>query len=309
MIRLRSILEPLNLTSVRALKDVTKIADQSVRRQAGRVLIMRHYDRLGGLHGRMGVPMGDVRLTSGGSVKPFSGGTIELQDIGLQDISPQGVLTHRAEVRFQGFHCIKESDHDQLSPADEPYFILSVTGTNQEGRVTRNFGPYGDVDSGDDRFESEILTTRGQPPFSISVVAMENDSGSPDEAAAKVKGTLDEAADKVALALLLVGANPAIGSMIQSIENIFGGLLGDAASAIFGLGDDAVGQNQSMPFNWNADQEKWLNPRRIVETPPFGDKEYNVKLNVGDGDEGKYTLYFNVTLFEVHEVVVPTGGP
>jgi hypothetical protein len=115
MIRLRSILGPLNLTSARALKDVTKIADQSVRRQASRALIMRHYDRLGDLHGRMGVPMGDVRLHAWRARQAFSGGTIGLQ------------------------------------------------------------------------------------------------------------------------------------------------------------GNDTVGQNQSMPFNWNADQEKWLNPRRIVETPPFRD--------------------------------------
>jgi hypothetical protein len=80
----RSVLGPLNLTFVRALEDVTHSADftyppdESLRQQASRSLIMRHRERVGGLRGSIGIPMGNLRPTGNGLTKPYSGGRIEL---------------------------------------------------------------------------------------------------------------------------------------------------------------------------------------------------------------------------------------
>ena len=86
-LNLRSVLPP-NVTAASALNTVTGIRDGSVRRQASRVLVNRHHQRVGGLTRPVGLPMGDLQpLGDRGLVKPYSGGTIELLDF---DDGPQG---------------------------------------------------------------------------------------------------------------------------------------------------------------------------------------------------------------------------
>ncbi len=299
MIGLRSVLEPLSLRSVRALQGVTTITDASVRRQASRVLIKRHHERLGGSRGPMGIPMGDVRPTPTGLTMPFSGGNIELKH---NESGPNAIKRHRAEVRFLGFHCHEESN--EWSSADEPYFTVSVFGVNHEGRVTKIFGPYEDVDKGENRTGADVLTTLAQPPFSISVVGMEHDEGNPAEAAARVEKTLNDVANRVSLALhVFYPSAKEVGSLLQSVVNVFGDTLGGLTREIFGLADDFIGQNHRVINDWNAGEEKWRPPPRIGS---FEGNPYNVSLDVeGGGGEGKFTVYFNVHLFEVHEVPVP----
>jgi hypothetical protein len=295
MISLRSVLTPLNLQSFRALEAFTKIPDESFRRQVSRALIMLHHERLGGLRGRIGIPMGDLRPVDGGFMKPYSGGFIKLLDFAD---GPQGIHTHRAEVRFVGFRCHEQSE----SGPDKPYFIVSVQGVNDEGRVTKTFGPFENVETGDNKFIGEIVTRNAQPPFTIFVVGMENDSGSPDEASAEVEKTLNATAAKVQLSLAVLGVNPAIGSMVQSFINIFGGSVGDVTSAVFGMGDDSIGQNQIVLFDYNPDLAEWRPPKQL-RAPDF-DKPFNVELVLADGEGGRYSAFLQVNLFSGPEVPV-----
>jgi hypothetical protein len=151
MVSLQSVLTPHNLTSVSALETVTEIPDPSVLRQASRVLITRHHERVGGLTGRIGLPMSDLRPSSNGFERPYSGGFIELLDF---TDGPQGTHKHRAEVRFVGFRCHEQSE----AGPDEPYFIVSVQGTNREGNITRTFGTFKDVETGANGFIGEMVT-------------------------------------------------------------------------------------------------------------------------------------------------------
>lgn len=307
MISVGSLVRSLNLAGVKSLATVTQIADESVLRQASRVLIKRHHERVGG-SSKLGVPTADIRPLERdggkGMYAPYSSGGISLLFDRIGPDNPQAIVRHEAEVRFLGFRCHEEADHDQSTGADEPYFIINVQGINAEGRVTARFGPYGDVDSGEDRFEDVVLTNTVQPPFVISVVAMEHDQGSPDEAAAKVDRAFKDGAAVVAGALVFVGL-PEVAVVLLAVSQIFGGIVGDAGSAIFGLGDDEIGANQVRVFDYDPQKDKWLTPKPISDTP-FGNKRFNLVLPIHGGEEGTYTLVFDVQLFEVTKKLVPT---
>lgn len=96
----------------------------------------------------------------------------------------EGNVGHAGFVRvwFVGFHCDRESDHDQLSDTDEPYFIIGVAGSNRSNTI--RFDPYENVETGTDRFEATMLADPAGispivivPPIVIGVVAMEHDEG------------------------------------------------------------------------------------------------------------------------------------
>jgi len=303
MISLRSALTPLNLTSVRALETFTGIPDSTVRRQATRAHIMLHHQRLGGMGGRIGVPMADLRTVDNGFIQPYSGGTIEFRDF---NDGPQGFHRNRAEVRFVGWRCHEQSE---ASP-DNPYFIVSILGTTTTN-MTRTFGPdpgpEETVETGDNRFINELLTTTAQPPFTLFVMAKEHDSGSPDEASAAVQKGVNDAAAKISLALAVVGAAPAVaaaGGMVQSLLNIFGDTIGDVASSVFGMGDDNIGQNSISMFDWDSQKDEWETPKPRKD--PAFDKPFNVELVLDNGEGGRYSAFFQVNLFaDVTEIVAP----
>jgi hypothetical protein len=241
--------------------------------------------------------MGNVRLTAEGAAQPYSGGYIVLKN---KKADP--AVAFQAEVRFLGFRCNEESDHDQGTSDDEPYFIIGITGIKTN--MTRLFGPFDNVDGGESRFttsDNDVLVADVQPPFTLSVIAMENDAGKSDEAAAKVK-TACEDAIRITQALAVTfgqGQVAVVTVMLNTVFASIGGVVGDAVTAVFGLGDDFVGSNNRRIGDWNDGAEGWHTPPRLIEEPTFSESPYNVKLDVGDGDEGKYSLYFNINMFEV----------
>lgn len=87
--------------------------------------------------------------------------------------------------------------------------------------------------------------------------------------------------------------------MLNTVFASIGGFVADGASAVLGLGDDFVGSNNIRIGDWNDGAEGWRTPPRLIEEPTFSQSPYNVKFDVGDGGEGKYTVYFNVNIFEV----------
>jgi hypothetical protein len=274
----------------------------SVRALMASDLFAQRYDLDGRSAGPVGIPMGNVRLTANGAAQPFSGGYLTLMD---KKVDP--VVAYQAEVRFIGFRCNEESNHDQSTPSDEPYFLIGITGLRTN--TTRRFGPYENVDGGESRFttsESDILVTDVQPPFTLSVIAMENDEGNPDEASAKVKKTCEDAIRATqALAVAFGQAQvAAVTVMLNTVFSTVGGFLADGTSAVLGLGDDFVGSNNIRVGDWNDGAEDWRTPPRKIEEPSFSESPYNVKLDVGDDGEGKYTLYFNINVFRVERVPV-----
>jgi len=304
MISIRSVLAPLNIKSARALEDVTHSADftgvpdNSLRRQASRAFFIQYHERVGKFNGPLGIPMGDLRPLGSGSAKPYSGGVVDLLDF---TDGPQGFHRHRAEVRFVGFRCGAESEGGD---GDEPYFIIGILGTNDDPGVTMLFprnGTFSAVHTGRNTFIEEVVTLTAQPPFTISVTAMDHDSGSPDEASAKVEKTLQSAAAKANLALTLFGVNPGIGAMTQSLVDIFGGTVADGLSALFGMGDDLIGNNAFHLFDYDKQQDQWLTPK--PRTSPDFDKPFNVELVLDNGEGGAYSAFLQVDLFT--DTVVP----
>src|SRR5215831_12707029 len=193
-------LMPPEKTSLRDLELVTHVPDPDIRRQASRILINRHHALLGGINGPLGLPMPvspvlgggppplrDLRSNgSGGFIKPFSGGAIEMNDFVN---GPQGIQKFRAEVKFVGYRVVDTNDHS----ADEPYFIINVTGTNQaENTNVRTNIADGSVKADNIVFLEQMITTTAQPPFVLSVTGMDHDSGNPDEAAAKVTKAIND---------------------------------------------------------------------------------------------------------------------
>jgi hypothetical protein len=81
--------------------------------------------------------------------------------------------THCVALRFVGFRCLEESD--ELSSSDEPYFVVAAVGSN--GSSVVRFGPFDNVDAGEEVILQGNVTTLGQgisPPFLLAVFAMEN---------------------------------------------------------------------------------------------------------------------------------------
>jgi hypothetical protein len=248
--------------------------------------------------------MGKVRLTTFGAVQPFSGGFMVVRD---KKVDP--VVVFQAQVRFLGFRCNEESTNDEGSPHDEPYFIIGVTGLNSN--TTKLFGPFEGVDGGESRFttsDNDVIVRDVQPPFTISVTAMENDHGSPAEASAEVKKSCEDAI-RVTQALAVTFGQAQVAAVTVMLNAVFtsvGGILSDAVSAVLGLGDDFVGSNNVRIGDWNDGAEEWRTPDRLIEDPSFSQSPYNLKIDVGDKDsgEGQYSLYFNVNMFKVTKVPV-----
>jgi len=296
---LRSFLPP-GTSSLRGLQSITNVPDASFRRQASRILIQRHHERLGGLKGRIGLSMGDLQPAGdGGFSKPYSAGKIELLDF---QTGPQGVEEFRAEVKFVGYRVVDTND----ASADEPYFLIGVTGANADTNVSMrtNVVEGQEIKADNNVVLHQLITSDAKPPFVLSVTGMDHDSGSPDEAAAKVAKSLNDFSAKLTLALPLLGVDPTIGAYVQSFLNIFGGTAGDIISGLFGMGDDRVGDNALQFFDYDAAQKEWRTPKPRIHG--HFDQPHNVELGLNNGEGGGYIAFFNVRLFKESRILVPT---
>jgi len=296
-IRQRQGFPPAGTVSVRQLLARFSLSPPgSVKALIASDLIAERYDQIGRANGPIGFPMAAVRLTSEGAAQPFSGGYMVVRDKKTDPIT-----AFQAEVRFLGFRCLEESN--ELSSSDEPYFIISITGKDN---TTHMFGPFDGVDAGESRFTTageDVLVSDAQPPFTLSVCAMENDEGSPQEASDKVKKSCEDAI-RVTQAVAVAFGQAQVAAVTVMLNTLFtsvGGFLSDGVSGLLGLDDDFVGSNNTRFGDWDDGQETWKTTPRIIEPDPFSDSPYNLKMDVGDSDsgEGKYTLYFNVNVFKI----------
>jgi hypothetical protein len=258
-------------------------------------LIAGKYEATGLLAGPVGFPMDKVRLTADGAAQAFSGGFMV-----VRENKAEPVVTYTARVRFLGFRCNEESDHDQSTSSDEPYFVVALT--NQIVNSTRVFGPFENVDGGESRFvagEDNLLSASVQLPFTISAIAREHDEGDPKEAGVVVEQAYRKAVRVIQVAATLsaqvqvLAASAAVNSIFGSI----GDVISEATVAVLGLGDDTVGSASRTIGEWNDGALEWKTPPRLNESPSFSEVPYNIKLDLGDDSEGKYSLYFNVVVF------------
>lgn len=297
-VHLASILKDLGTTSVRELFRSTGSPERSVFKQAQIAAIDSLYRENGGFRGPFGFPLDEAEFTGQTAERYYSGGRIRF----LSD-NPQGEEMTVVRVRFVGFHCISESDSDQLSGSDEPYFIIGVASAGRSN--TQRFGPYGDIDSGTVRFDATYVASedhRITPPIVLGVVAMEHDEGTPEEAEAKVREMiegLEEKFDQVVGAFSGVSTGDHV--MPEWARDIYIGWAPEAIAAVFGLGDDEVGRTPMVLFDNKSELKEWRAPAVIGN---HGPNEYNVVLNVDGGDEGKYDLFFKVDLFKITDSII-----
>lgn len=187
--------------------------------------IRNKWQSLGRETSYLGYPTSDeTDFAEGGRANSFqNGGIYWWPDIGATDL--RGVI-----VQYTGLHCFGETDSDQSSSSDEPYFILSVT--TPEIAATTRTQIYNGVDGGTTR--PDLLEIYRGHPYGINIgsVLMEYDFGDPDKYKDEVQKSVDavHAAGTVALGLI-----PGVGPVIAAIV---GPALGKLMPAIGGALND-----------------------------------------------------------------------
>lgn len=296
-VQLARILKDLGTNSVRELFKSSGLpqTETSVSRHAQAADINSFYFRNKGYRGPFGFPIGDVAFSEQEAVCNFAGGILK-----TSSTTPQYERITAVRVRFVGFYCDEESG--EWSAGDEPYFIIGVAGAN--GSRTTRFGPYEDpsVNAGESRYEAsdvapiDALIT---PPIVLGVVAMEHDEGTPEEAESKVRTVMEDIEKKFdQVAGSFAGMSTDNHVMPEWARDICIGWIPEGISAVFGLGDDKVGQNYMVLFDNKADLKEWRVPP--ISTQTHGPNQYNVTLRVGEaGEGGVYELFFLVDLADV----------
>ncbi|WP_448570533.1 hypothetical protein [Trichothermofontia sp.] len=283
--------------SVRSL--VTQFGTNSLRDAIAAHKIRELYLNSGAHRGLLGFPLSNVQFSANKVEQRFAGGKIE-----FLNTTPKGVATTSVRIRFVGFHCDRESDHDQGSPTDEPYFIIGVAGSNRSNTI--RFGPYKNVETGTDRFEAAMLadpTSQSSPivivpPIVIGVVAIEHDAGTPEEAEEKVRNIIKEIEEKFDQVAAAFGAVTAGSHVLPEwARDILIGWVPEGIAAIFGLGDDHIGSVPLVMFDFNPGLEKWTTPPRIGL---HGQNPYNTEISVDGGSEGAYKLRFQVEIVDTN---------
>lgn len=296
-VAVRPILQNLGTNSVRTLLQSTGVRDNSVNRQAQRAAIHSLYTRVGKHRSGLGFPLTGVNFQNNSGEQRFAGGQIS-----FLDFTPKGVQQTAVRVRFVGFRCIQESEHDQLSPTDEPYFIVGIAGSNRS--TTARFGPYEGIESGTERFEASMLADPFPPspvvvtpPIVIGVVAIEHDEGTPQEAEEKVRKVFKEIEEKFDQAVAAFTGTPAGSHVLPEwARDIVIGWVPEGVAAVFGLGDDHIGSVPLVMFDFNPGLDKWTTPPQIGQ---HGPNPFNTAITIDGGSEGKYELRFNVEIVHV----------
>jgi hypothetical protein len=125
-------------------------------------------------------------------------------------------------------------------------------------------------------------------------VAIEHDEGSPEEAEEKVRNIIKAIEEKFDQAAATFGAETAGNHVLPEwARDILIGWVPEGIAAILGLGDDHIGSVPRVMFDFNPGLDKWETPL----TKGFhGPNPYNTEISVDGGDEGAYTLRFQVEI-------------
>lgn len=245
--------------------------------------IHERWASLGWERSYLGYPTTDeVDFPDGGRSNGFqNGGIYWWPDLGAIDL--RGVVLH-----YTGLHCFGETDSDQLSSADEPYFVLAVT--TPQTKMVVNTQIYSDVDGGDSR--PDLLELYRGPPYGINIGAalMEHDFGDPN----KYRDDIQSAVDKAhAAGTLLLWQIPVVGPAVAAIAGpLLGKLMPEIAQAINDLldtGDDTIGGTN---LTLTARQMVVLAAR--TGNTDFDSIGYKIETPLISGDGASYKAYFGM---------------
>jgi hypothetical protein len=276
--------------------------------------IHQHYLNSGGSAGPLGYPTSAVEVSGTTAIRHYRGGEVRAN---LDADAPLGVVTQAfktrtSSVRFLGFKCIRESDWDQSSATDEPYFVLSVNTTTNGIPKTVKFGPFENTETGTEALVGDLLIGDIVPnPLSVKVVAYENDAGDPDETARQLQEKLVELAQQAQSIAAASGADAADGAGIGPsaaagavglLAGPVGALLAIGLVEVLGLGDDYIGQSALLAFT------RPENGGTPPELGRFQGQAYNGRVEIDGRGEGHYELFFDVHVVEVEPVTVPFSG-
>ena len=299
MYSLREGLRQTGTSSTRNLQAVLGSSNSSLRELLQIAAIHHHYLESGGRNGPFGFPTSDVTFSGRSATRDYRGGQLQVRDAdGSVGTVTQAISSTTIRVVFVGFKCVRESDSDELSPHDEPYFVIaaSILGGFP---VVRKFQFEG-IDTDDEVVQLEDLLVGVPPnPLTIKVMAYEFDHGKPDETAKNIQDKFVELAKEGEKIAGASGADSASGAGIgpaagaATLAGIVAGPFGALAAAgivfLLGLDDDFVGQNATGAFQI---------PERIVTTPPdLGELQgnpFNAKVVIDGDSEGAYELYFAI---------------
>lgn len=299
---LRSGLNAAHITAANQLSTFTGVKTSSLRQQIALAQQLAYYKQVKGPRSGLGFllpPSGQDSLTL-----KTTGGMIKLESNG-----PTGNQEIAVALRYLGFECVEQAAHDQGSASDEPYFIVSIVGGN--GSKTQTFGPYEDqnVKTGDSFTDIHEITGVNVgpyivPPVVIGMVDIEHDVGDPDEARKNVEDQINTAIDKFD-ALAQAYQIPLSSAQIlpAPARGILTNWISSGVSAIFGLGDDYVGNDQKVLWDYDPQGAPWM---QLPVLGQFRGNNYNLVLEANGGDAGHYKTYFLVTLID-HRVVPVTG--
>jgi hypothetical protein len=255
------------------------------------------YQANGGLLGPLGVPKGGVVASNSEGRWDLSGGFITTRADGASTIA----VTTALKVEYVGIKCWKESKWDLGAGTDEPFVLASLV--RQGASMTARFGPYGDMDQGNQQVEPRDMVTDWPPvPTHLHVVVMEHDRGSTGEARRQVAHTMADAAAAASQTASAIDVSQVASGRttdplwIDVASGFVSGptatLLTRSITGILCLGDDYVGLAGQTLF---SELDPFTNPPFIGS---IGDEPYTHELFVDGGSEGRYDVFFRVRLID-----------
>jgi hypothetical protein len=209
----------------------------------------------------------------------------------------KGRVTEQVRFTFLSFRCTKESDHDQLSSSDEPYFIIAMDQFDGDPAV-EIFSFENIVTNPEVGVGAGLLQGVPPNPTAIRVIAYERDEGDPEETAAELQETLVELSNEVSKIASASGADAAsgpgvgFGAAASTVAGIVAGPIGAAVAAgvvsVLDLRDGFIGQDVKMVFNRPEETET---PRVLDK---FRGNPFNAKIELNNVTEGSYEFFFDV---------------
>ena len=256
---------------------------------------LKAYIRTGGVGGPLGFPVEPILLSGNNAYWNFSSGYLVAGVNGPQEI----IVDQHLEITYLGYHCLAESDWDQSSSSDEPYFVVSFAGPATT--VSRVFS-YRKVDSGESERTPSILVSGAPVATSIlHALGMESDFGSQQQALEKVEQEMKNvtgAALQAASVYDLASTGGANAKDLNLYSTIAGAVVGGPLGALVARG--LVGGLDLADDYIKQDGVTLFSKETGYRDPPikgqFWDENWTHKLYLDGGDEGKYDLYFRVLI-------------
>ncbi len=296
----RDVMKQVGVSSIRQLMQHNKCDLVSVRQQIQIASLHQRYLSLGG-GDYLGVPLGPPVYANGLMSRSYGGGDLKFLING-----PQGgddVLVARIEV--VGIECLRDSDSDQGTTTDEPYFQIAVIG--EQGKSSILNLTFENIDDGDIIDIGQVLVDEAKmisPPLHIQVNAMEHDQGNRQDVENVFNSLVKEweGAAKAAVAGATGFTLPEdTGYTSNWLKKVFSSTVLD----IFNWQDDKIGHGFKNVWTLDATKAAW-EPLPMPEYR-FGNNlnPYNLRIVVGEdkeGTEGQYAVYF---LCELRKITPP----